>query len=67
MSWYDDQPVVTPPAAPEPAPSRPPARGLRRGAIVAALGALLLVGGGWHGWIAWRSAPRRCSRPIRRS
>ena len=46
MSWYDDQPVVTPPAAPEPAQSRPPARGLRRGAIVAALGALLLIGGG---------------------
>ena len=46
MSWYDDQPVATPPPAPEPAPSRPPARGLRRGAIAAALGALLLVGGG---------------------
>jgi hypothetical protein len=46
MAWYDDQPVMTPPAAPQPAPSLPPARGLRRGAIVAALGALLLVGGG---------------------
>jgi hypothetical protein len=48
MSWYDDQPVVTPPAAPELAPStpRPTGLGLRRGAIVAALGALLLVGGG---------------------
>ena len=48
MTWYDDQPVVTPPPAPEPAPStpRPAGFGLRRGAIVAALGALLLVGGG---------------------
>jgi hypothetical protein len=48
MSWYDDQPVVTPPAAPEPAPSTPPTSGLglRRGVIAAALGALLLVGGG---------------------
>ena len=48
MTWYDDQPVVTPPPAPEPAPStpRPKGLGLRRGAIVAALGALLLVGGG---------------------
>ena len=48
MSWYDDQPVATPPTAPEPAPStpRPPRLGLGRGAIVAALGALLLVGGG---------------------
>jgi hypothetical protein len=48
MSWHDDDPVVTPPAAPEPAPSRPPASrpGLRRGVMAAALGALLLVGGG---------------------
>ena len=46
MSWYDDQPVVTPPAAPEPAPSAPRPQGLRRGVIAAALGALLLVGGG---------------------
>ena len=46
MSWYDDQPVVTPPAAPDPAPSSPGPSGLRRGVIAAALGALLLVGGG---------------------
>ena len=46
MSWYDDPPVVTPPAAPEPAPSAPRPQGLRRGVIAAALGALLLVGGG---------------------
>jgi hypothetical protein len=46
MSWYDDQPVEAPPAAPEPAPSRPRPSGLRRGVIAAALGALLLVGGG---------------------
>ena len=46
MSWYDDQPVVTPPSATEPAPSTPRPAGLRRGVIVAALGALMLVGGG---------------------
>ena len=46
MSWYDDQPVVTPPPAPEPARTTPRPSGLRRGVIAAALGALLLVGGG---------------------
>lgn len=46
MSWYDDQPVVTPPAAPEPARTAPSPSGFRRGMIAAALGALLLVGGG---------------------
>ena len=48
MSWYDDQPVATPPAAPERAPPTTPASalGLRRGVIAVALGALLLIGGG---------------------
>jgi len=46
MSWYDDQPVVTPPVASKPAPATPSPTGLRRGVIASALGALLLVGGG---------------------
>ena len=46
MSWYDDQPVETPPAAPEPARTTTSPSGLRRGVIGATLGALLLVGGG---------------------